>query len=157
MTGAAVTLGVNLGLGLCVLTQLSWTTVAASFAIVPVAFLYPLAKRYFKYPQLILGFNFNWGVIVGAIQTGGVLSPAVLICYTAAVLHTLIYDTIYAHQDIKFDKQLGLYSTAYTLPHNTPLYLTFPFTVLLAASCMSAGYSAITIPLLAAMQVALFR
>lgn len=95
---AAVSLAIHLSLGLGVLTQLSWPAIAASFAIVPVAGLYPLAKRYFKYPQLILGLNFNWGIIVGALQTGaGVLHPAVLMCYGAGVVQTLIYDTIYAH------------------------------------------------------------
>lgn len=46
--------------GLCVLTQLNATTVALSFAIVPVFVFYPLAKRFTNYPQFILGIQIFW-------------------------------------------------------------------------------------------------
>lgn len=62
-----ISLFAHCSVGLLVLTQLNWNTIAASFGIVPIAFLYPLAKRYFSYPQLVLGIAFNWGVIVGGL------------------------------------------------------------------------------------------
>jgi 4-hydroxybenzoate polyprenyltransferase len=55
-------------------------------------------------------------------------------------MHTLIYDTIYAHQDIKHDKQLGLYSTAYTLPPQMPLYIVPVMTALLCHICYLQEY-----------------
>lgn len=67
MKHAWASLFFHCSVGLGVLTQLSWTTIGASFGIVPIAFLYPLAKRYFPYPQLVLGTAFNWGVIVGGL------------------------------------------------------------------------------------------
>lgn len=97
MAHAWANLFVHCSIGLGVLTQLSWTTIAASFAIVPVAFLYPLAKRYFPYPQLVLGVAFNWGVVVGGLQMGEMLTPALGVCYLAGIVNTLIYDTIYGH------------------------------------------------------------
>jgi len=41
--------------GLGVLAFLNWQAIALSFAITPVAALYPLAKRYTNYPQFVLG------------------------------------------------------------------------------------------------------
>lgn len=47
---ALISLGLHLTVGLGVLSQLNLNSVIASFMIVPVAGLYPLAKRYYKYP-----------------------------------------------------------------------------------------------------------
>ena len=47
----------HLGVGLGVLTQLNWQAISYSFAIVPIAALYPVAKRFTGYPQFILGNN----------------------------------------------------------------------------------------------------
>jgi 4-hydroxybenzoate polyprenyltransferase len=41
--------------GLLVLHYLNWNSIALSFGIVPVMSLYPLAKRYTNYPQVVLG------------------------------------------------------------------------------------------------------
>jgi 4-hydroxybenzoate polyprenyl transferase len=136
---ALLSLGLHLSVGLGVLSQLSMSSVLMSFAIVPVAFLYPLAKRYFKYPQLVLGINFNWGILVGALQTGGIISLPVMLCYMSGVVHTLIYDTVYAHQDAAQDKELNLYSTAYTLPENLPRTLVIPLAGLLGGLCITSG------------------
>lgn len=68
---AAGLLFLNLCGGLYVLTQLPLPALIATFAILPVAALYPLAKRYTRYPQFILGLAFNSGVIIGALT----LSP----------------------------------------------------------------------------------
>lgn len=40
--------------------------------------------------------------------------PVVLPLYTAAVSWTVVYDTLYAHQDKRDDARLGLQSTALT-------------------------------------------
>lgn len=106
----------NLLGGLFVLTQLPMQALLATFAVLPVAGLYPLAKRYTNYPQFILGLAFNSGVFIGALT----ICPLhlnwgpVLLMYASGISWTLIYDTIYAFQDIKDDKKLGLFSTAIT-------------------------------------------
>ena len=64
---AFINLFINCSCGLGVLTFLNWPAIAASFAIVPLAALYPLAKRYFKYPQFVLAITFNFGVFVAGL------------------------------------------------------------------------------------------
>ncbi len=44
--------------------------------------------------------------------------------YGAGVAWTLVYDTIYAHQDVKDDARLGVHSTALHFAAATPTYLT---------------------------------
>lgn len=113
---AAGVLFANLLGGLYVLTQLPLPALVATFGILPVAALYPLAKRYTRYPQLVLGLAFNSGVIIGALT----VNPSelawlpTLLLYGAGVSWTLVYDTVYAFQDISDDKKLGLKSTAIT-------------------------------------------
>jgi 4-hydroxybenzoate polyprenyltransferase len=90
----------NLCGGLYVLTQLPVPALIATFSILPVAALYPLAKRYTNYPQFILGLAFNSGVIIGALT----LNPYALnwlttLCiYSSGICWTMVYDTVYAYQ-----------------------------------------------------------
>ncbi|CAD8181012.1 unnamed protein product [Paramecium octaurelia] len=156
MKDAWISLFAHCSVGLLVLTQLNWSTIAASFGIVPIAFLYPLAKRYFSYPQLVLGIAFNWGVVVGGLQLAGMLNPTIMLGYTAGIVNTLIYDTVYGHQDKEYDKSLGLYSTAYTLPKNTPLYLTWVFSGLIGLTCYAASYHPGVYPLIALNQLDMY-
>jgi 4-hydroxybenzoate polyprenyltransferase len=44
--------------------------------------------------------------------------------YASGVAWTLVYDTIYAHQDVKDDARLGVHSTALHFAAATPQYLT---------------------------------
>jgi len=97
---AAGVLFANLCGGLYVLTQLPIPALLATFSILPVAALYPLAKRYTKYPQFVLGLAFNSGVIIGALTLNPVnlnWLPTLMI-YSAGVSWTLVYDTVYAYQ-----------------------------------------------------------
>lgn len=90
----------NLCGGLYVLTQLPIPALIATFSILPVAALYPLAKRYTNYPQFVLGLAFNSGVIIGALT----LNPfalnwaTTLLIYSSGICWTLVYDTVYAFQ-----------------------------------------------------------
>lgn len=43
---------------------------------------------------------------------------------------------------------MGLYSTAYTLPKNTPLYLTWVFSGLIGLTCYAASYHPGVYPLI---------
>ena len=79
----------------------------------PLAFSYPLMKRYTYWPQLFLGITFNYGLIlrvVYALKNSWILIP--LILYFGAIFWTLGYDTIYGYQDIKDDEIIGLKSTS---------------------------------------------
>lgn len=87
----------------------------------PLVVVYPAIKRVSYWPQLVLGLAFNWGVLLGwSVSLGDFhslnelfrgLAP-VAWPYLAGVAWTLIYDTIYAHQDKADDQLIGVKSTA---------------------------------------------
>ena len=78
----------------------------------PLAFTYPLMKRYTYWPQLFLGITFNYGLILGWTSINDDISFIPLIFYFGAIFWTLGYDTIYGFQDIKDDEIIGLKSTS---------------------------------------------
>lgn len=70
-----------------------------TFGIVALAGLYPLAKRFTYYPQIVLGVGFNSGIIIAALTTNPSLSLAYLLpFYLTGICWTMIYDTVYAYQ-----------------------------------------------------------
>ncbi len=106
-------------IGLAVLAQLNRFTIALGSASLALVALYPFAKRYTFWPQLVLGFTFKWGALVGyAAVAGGLAFPA-LVLYAGAVAWTIGYDTIYAHQDKADDAAVGLKSTALLFGNRT--------------------------------------
>ena len=81
------------------------TVTLLGFGAVPFVVSYPRFKRFFKYPQLMLGMTFNWGVWMGyAAVTNTVNLPLLAPLYLGGICWTIIYDTIYAFQDIAYDK-----------------------------------------------------
>ena len=87
----------------------------------------------------MLGFTFNWGAMLGWASLHGSCDwTAVLPLYTASVCWTLIYDTIYAHQDKVDDVLIGIKSTALKFGSATPLWLT-GFSVTMISSLAFAG------------------
>ena len=102
-----------LSIGLIVLTQLNFPSIILALVIVPLVFLYPLAKRYFFLPQFVLAFTYNWGCFIG---WSSLESPSsfkeISILFLSLVLWTIIYDTVYATQDEDDDRKLSLKSSA---------------------------------------------
>ena len=91
--------------------------------------IYPLSKRFTWWPQLFLGLTFNWGVLVGYSAITENISLAALTLYIAGVFWTLFYDTIYALQDVKDDRAIGVKSTALLFGKKTKLWLVFFLTI----------------------------
>ena len=91
-------------LALLVLINFNLFTIILAIASMPLAFTYPLMKRFTYWPQLFLGITFNYGLILGwtAIKSEVVLVP--ILFYMGAIFWTLGYDTIYGYQDIKDDE-----------------------------------------------------
>ncbi|MEX0268471.1 4-hydroxybenzoate solanesyltransferase [Leptolyngbyaceae cyanobacterium UHCC 1019] len=93
-----------------------WLCVAA----VPVIVLYPLAKRVFPIPQLVLAIAWGFAVLISwsAVSCGS--TPAATAClgtptwllWGATVLWTLGFDTVYAMSDLEDDRRLGVNSSA---------------------------------------------
>lgn len=90
------------------------TVIATIPTIVGTAY-YPWAKRHTYFSQVILGFCLAWGIVVGS-AAGGLEEPwmdrGTLCLVAASILWTVIYDTVYAHQDIKDDTRVGTKSMA---------------------------------------------
>jgi len=111
-------------IGLIVLTQLNLQSIILALLIVPLVFLYPLAKRYFFLPQFILAFTYNWGCLIGwsSLDSPSSFSDVALL-YISLILWTIIYDTVYATQDEDYDKKLSLKSSAILFGSNKLIIL----------------------------------
>ena len=95
-----------------VLINFNYLTIILAMASMPLAFTYPLMKRFTYWPQFFLGITFNYGLILGWSSVQENLSLTPLIFYLGAIFWTLGYDTIYGLQDIKDDEIIGIKSTS---------------------------------------------
>ena len=86
---------------------------------------YPFMKRITFWPQLFLGFTFNWGVLLGWSAFFENLTIETIILYMAGVFWTLGYDTIYALQDRRDDLKIKVKSTAIKFGHDLKNFLSF--------------------------------
>ena len=122
-----------MALNFSILFSLPWESVKLGLMVTPVVFLYPTTKRYFPYPQLVLGSTFNVGVLIGyAALAPSIAWNTCIPFYLGGILWTIIYDSIYAFQDREFDKKLGLRSTAIEMEN-------YPKETLTLLSAVSVG------------------
>ncbi|OMP11634.1 UbiA prenyltransferase family, partial [Corchorus capsularis] len=92
-------------------------------------------------PQAYLGFTFNWGALFGWYAIKGGLQPSIVLpLYLSGVFWTLVYDTIYAHQD-KEDDIKGVKSTALKFGDSTKEW-TSGFVVACISCLALSGYNA---------------
>ncbi|MBD1164447.1 4-hydroxybenzoate octaprenyltransferase [Pelagibacterales bacterium SAG-MED13] len=99
-------------LALVILINFNNLTIILALGSMPLAFTYPLMKRYTYWPQLFLGITFNYGLVLGWTSATNEISIIPIVFYIAAIFWTLGYDTIYGFQDIKDDEIIGLKSTS---------------------------------------------
>ena len=118
-------------LALLVLINFNLFTIILAIASMPLAFTYPLMKRFTYWPQLFLGITFNYGLILGwtAVNDGIELIP--ILFYLGAIFWTLGYDTIYGYQDIKDDEIIGLKSTSIKFKGKAKKFLITCYTSLI--------------------------
>ena len=126
-------------LAFLVLINFNYFTILIALASMPLAFTYPLMKRYTYWPQLFLGVTFNYGLILGWTSISGNLNIIPIVFYFGAIFWTLGYDTIYGYQDIKDDEIIGLKSTSIKFKGNTKLFLIICY-LLLIFSLAFGGY-----------------
>ena len=139
---AVAFLGAQLGLGSVVLYQLDFNAQILGLMSLPLVVAYPLMKRVTNLPQLFLGFTLNWGALMGwTAITGGVLEAPALALYGSGVCWTMVYDTIYAHQDIDDDKKIGVKSSARLFEKNTKGILS-TFGIGAISGLLASGYLA---------------
>ena len=128
-----------------ILIQFNFITILLGLASMPFAFSYPLMKRYTYWPQLFLGFTFNYGLIMAWFSIKSEFSYIPLIFYLGAIFWTLAYDTIYGYQDIKDDEIIGVKSTSIKFKKNPKLiificYLIFVFMQIISGVLMGFNY-----------------
>ncbi len=95
-----------------ILLNFNFYTIILALGSMPLAFTYPLMKRFTYWPQLFLGITFNYGLILGWTSIENKIELVPIIYYLGAIFWTLGYDTIYGYQDIKDDEIIGLKSTS---------------------------------------------
>jgi len=110
-------------LALIVLLQFNKLTIILALCSMPLAFTYPLMKRYTYWPQLFLGITFNYGLLLGWISISDDMITIPFILYFGAIFWTLGYDTIYGFQDIKDDEIIGLKSTSIKFKNSPKKFL----------------------------------
>jgi 4-hydroxybenzoate polyprenyltransferase len=116
---------------LLVLLNFNLFTVILALGSMPLAFTYPLMKRFTYWPQLFLGITFNYGLILGWTAIEEQINLNSLIFYLGAIFWTLGYDTIYGFQDIKDDEIIGLKSTSIKFKKNAKNFLITCYTLLI--------------------------
>ncbi|MDA7445268.1 4-hydroxybenzoate octaprenyltransferase [Candidatus Pelagibacter ubique] len=111
-------------LALLVLINFNNLTILLALGSMPLAFTYPLMKRFTYWPQLFLGITFNYGLVLGWTAIQGEINTVAIIFYFGAIFWTLGYDTIYGFQDIKDDEIIGVKSTSIKFKKKPKLFLT---------------------------------
>ena len=131
---AARDLSVQVGLGVLVVSLLCayglslyfnaltfWLCVLA----VPFILFYPLAKRVFPVPQLVLSCAWGFAVLIPWAAVTNSLDLPGWILWIAVVLWTLGFDTVYAIPDRDDDRRLGVNSAALFFGDYTPQFIGF--------------------------------
>ena len=111
------------GIAFIVLMQFNFFTIILALGSMPLAFAYPLMKRFTYWPQLFLGVTFNYGLILGWTSINPEISIVPIIFYLGAIFWTLGYDTIYGFQDIKDDEIIGVKSTSIKFKKNPKFFI----------------------------------
>ena len=120
-------------LAFLVLINFNFFTIIIALASMPLAFTYPLMKRFTYWPQLFLGITFNYGLILGWTSISGQISLTPLIFYIGAIFWTLGYDTIYGFQDIKDDEIIGVKSTSIKFKGTAKIFLILCYLLLISS------------------------
>ena len=120
-------------LAFLVLLNFNLFTIILALGSMPLAFTYPLMKRFTYWPQLFLGITFNYGLILGWTAINGQIDLVPILFYFGAIFWTLGYDTIYGYQDIKDDEIIGLKSTSIKFKGHAKrfLFICYSFLIIL--------------------------
>ena len=132
-------------LALLILINFNALTIILALISMPLAFSYPLMKRYTYWPQLFLGITFNYGLILGWVCINSQIDIIPIILYVGAIFWTLGFDTIYGFQDIKDDEIIGIKSTSIKFKKNPHLflllcYLLFIIALIIVAILLNFNY-----------------
>ena len=110
-------------LAFLILIQFNFLTICLGIFSMVFAFSYPFMKRFTYWPQLFLGFTFNWGIIMAWSAVSNNVSYLAIVLYFGAIFWTLGYDTIYGLQDASDDEIIGVKSTAIKFKNNLNVFV----------------------------------
>ena len=84
-------------LNFSILFSLPYECIKLGLMVTPLVFLYPTTKRYFRFPQAVLGITFNSGVFIGYAALAQPVAWSICVpFYLGGAIWTIVYDTIYA-------------------------------------------------------------
>ena len=126
-------------LALVVLLNFNTLTIFLALGSMPLAFTYPLMKRYTYWPQFFLGITFNYGLILGWTCIQNQMDIVPIIFYLGAIFWTLGFDTIYGFQDIKDDEIIGVKSTSIKFKKNPKFFLIICYSIFIV-SLITVGF-----------------
>ena len=110
-------------IGLICLYQLNIYTWFVAISAIPLDILYPLAKRFTKWPQIILGLTFSWAVPTAWSAANEEWNLGIFIMYLATVFWIIGYDTIYGCQDKNEDEIFGIKNSAVSAKNFLSLFV----------------------------------
>jgi 4-hydroxybenzoate polyprenyltransferase len=118
--------------GLCLLLAI---------AALPPVLLYPSAKRWFPYPQLVLALCWGFAVLIPWAAATGSLTGGwpLALAWLATVLWTFGFDTVYAMADREDDRRIGVRSSALSLGRRAPLAVTLCYAGTVLGLAVAAG------------------
>lgn len=120
-------LALLLAIGLAILLQFNLLSIQLGIGALILAIIYPFAKRFTHYPQFFLGLAFSFGCLIANAAINNNVTQPIVLLYAACVVWSLIYDTIYAYQDVKDDLKAGIKSSAIKFGEN-PQKILFALT-----------------------------
>ncbi|MGB1199304.1 MAG: 4-hydroxybenzoate octaprenyltransferase [Thalassotalea sp.] len=104
--------GFLIGSAFALVITLSWYSIYLSGVALALAASYPFMKRYTHLPQVVLGAAFSWGMIMAFAENMGEIPVEAWLLFTANLVWTVAYDTMYAMVDRDDDLRIGVKSTA---------------------------------------------
>ena len=147
-------------LSLIILFQFNNKTILFGLSVIIIVLLYPFAKRFTYWPQLILGIVFNFGIILSWLSLNENFISGIILLYLSGIMWTVGYDTIYALQDVVDDKKIGVKSLALLLDKKTYQFLYIIYTAqifLLISSLLLANNFSVILFLLSIPYLLILR
>lgn len=111
----------------------------------PPILLYPSAKRWFAFPQMVLAVCWGFAVLIpwAAAEARLDASAPLISCWLATVIWTFGFDTVYAMADRRDDAALGLRSSALSLGQAVVPAVRVSYGLSCGALAVAAGQSGI--------------
>lgn len=92
--------------------QLSLNSILFSPFVLLTISIYPLCKRFFSVPQIVLGFAFSLSILLIYISEKTILDNIAICLFLSTIIWAIIYDTQYALVDMDDDLKIEINSSA---------------------------------------------